>query len=103
MRALSVRNGTSSDRPVQIAMPIAVPRAPELAQTISERTAYLLSEAHENLPEARSVLAGLIDALPNALRSAHIEEDQASLLDVHKALFAIYEVSFANPLSPVTA
>jgi hypothetical protein len=88
------------DRLAPHELPIETVIAPEEARTTSQRVAYLLSGAHESLPSAASLLDALKQSLPAALHSAFAERDAASLLDIHKALFAIYEVSFSNPLSP---
>jgi hypothetical protein len=88
------------DRQADHKLPIETPVAPGDARTASQRVAYLLSEAHESLPAATSVLEALNQSLPDTLHSAFAERDSDALLDIHKALFAIYEMSFSNPLSP---
>lgn len=91
-----------SDRIADKTLPIEIPETADKAHTISQRVAYLLSDKHESLSGAESVLVELNKNLPGALQSAFVEEDPAALLDIQKALFAIYEVSFINPLSSAT-
>lgn len=97
------KRGRDAERVVDKALPIAVPDNPGEAHTASERVAYLLSEDHRLLPGARSVLSDLLESLPTILQSAFVEESAVSLLDIHRALFAIYEVSLSNPLAPAAA
>jgi hypothetical protein len=81
-------------------VPVAIPAAPEEARGIAGKIAYLLSGDHAELAGAAEVHARLVDELPAALARAFGDRDAAALLDVHQALFAIYESSFVNPLSP---
>jgi hypothetical protein len=91
-----------AERIVDKALPAETPRSPEEARTAAQRVAYLLSGDHARLPHAGSVLSDLIEGLPAVLRSAFADESAASLLDVQRALFLTYEVSFGNPLSPAS-
>jgi|GEM_PF-1365702 len=93
---------TLIDRVVAKALPIEIPMGPKQARTIAQRVSYLLSEAHPLLPEATAVLAALSRDLPGTLKLAFGEEDPSALLDVHQALFVIYELSFGNPLALAT-
>jgi hypothetical protein len=90
----------ASDRVVGERLPVDDPDSAQNARTTSQRVAYLLSGDHEYLPQAQAVLDGLNRGLPDTLVGAFSDRDAAALLDVHRALFAIYEVSFCNPLAP---
>lgn len=78
-----------------------IPHHPEEALTLSQRVAYLLSNAHYLLLEATDILNTLKRDLPVILHLAFDEEEPTALLDVHKTLYQIYEVSLSHPLSPV--
>lgn len=80
--------------------PIPVPGSPEEAVGIAASVAYLLSGDHRTLRGAAEVRGRLMELLPGALGRAFLAQDADSLLDVQMALFAIYEISFVNPLSP---
>jgi len=88
------------DRVVDLKPPFPIPRSLEEAQTVSQRVAYLLSNDHSLLPDAKVFLTALHLDLPKTLDLAFRHEDPVALLDVHKTLYTIYEVSFSNPLSP---
>jgi heme oxygenase-like protein len=60
----------------------------------------LLSQRSPDVPRRQVASAELDAALDAALRSAYDAGDPTALQDVQQALFAIYETSFANPLSP---
>ena len=91
------------ERVADMRLPVAVPPSPEDAETVTQKVAYLLSSDHRLLPSAESMLSDLEEHLPHALQSAFREESAESLLDIQEALFAIYEVSFMNPLSSATS
>jgi hypothetical protein len=83
-------------------LPVRVPASAAEATTVETRIGYLLSAAHDDLPGAGEVLARLRSALPGALDAAFEREDAAALLDVHKALYAVYELPLGDPLFPGT-
>jgi len=85
------------------ALPWAAPSFPEEAVTLSSRFTYLLSDAHEKLPGAEKMLRDFMVELPAAQREAFEKENAECLLEVHKILFLIYELYFANPLAPALA
>jgi Iron-containing redox enzyme len=90
------------DRLAPQGLPIRVPDSPAGATTIETQTGYLLSAAHEDLAGAGEVLARLRTSLPGTLEAAFGREDDAALLDLHKALYAIYELPLSDPLFPGT-
>lgn len=89
------------DRVVDLKPAFPIPQCPEEALTVSQRVAYLLSDAHHLLPESTAILSALHRDLPGTLHLAFDREDPVTLLDVHKTLYEIYEVSLSHPLSPV--
>lgn len=89
-----------TDRVVGKLLPIETPERPKDARAMSQRVAYLLSDDHESLPGAASILELLNAELSLTLGNAFEELNSAALLELHKSLFAIYEVSFCDPLSP---
>ena len=91
------------DRVVDKKLPFRVPDCPQDVRSVSEGIAYLLSTSHDSAPTTKDILTQLRRNLPNVLHSAFAREDPIALLDAHKALFAIYEVSFVNPLSPAAS
>ena len=97
-RMLSDRQG---QRIVDLKPSFPIPQHPEEALTLSQQVAYLLSTAHPWLPDATAILNSLHRDLPIILQSAFDEEEPATLLEVHKTLYQIYEVSLSHPLSPV--
>lgn len=94
---------TREDRLASSSLPIRIPGRPVEATTIETQVGYLLSGEHEALAEAEVVLGKLLASLPGALRLAFEDEDHGVLLDVHKALYGIYELPLCNPLLPGTA
>lgn len=89
------------NRIIDINPAFPIPRYPGEAITLSQRVAYLLSNAHDLLPESDVILDILAYELPNILHSAFVSQDPIALLEVHKTLYEIYEVSFTHPLSPI--
>jgi hypothetical protein len=67
--------------------------------TLSKRLGYLLSGSHHLLPKAESVLNSIDNDLSQILNSAFVDKNPLALLDIHKTLYQIYEVSLNNPLS----
>jgi hypothetical protein len=92
---------TSGERVADLKPSFPIPQHPEEALTLSQRVAYLLSDVHHLLPEATTILNALHCDLPVTLHSAFDDEEPMALLDVHKTLYEIYEVSLSHPLSPV--
>ncbi len=90
-----------SDLIVDLEPSFPIPQYPEEAFTLSQRVAYLLSDAHHLLPESTAILSSLYGDLPVILHLAFNKEDSVALLDVHKTLYEIYEVSLSHPLSPI--
>ena len=93
---------TPNERLASSELPIRVPASPAEATSVETRVGYLLSAAHEDLPGAADVLAGLRAGLPGALEAAFVREDAGALLDVHRAVYAIYELPLGDPLFPGT-
>lgn len=79
--------------------PLPAVARPENALSVSQQTAYLLSGAHSELIGADEVLRSLRETLPGTLRQAFAEKDPVALLEVQRSLYAIYELSFGNPLA----
>jgi Iron-containing redox enzyme len=80
--------------------PLETPQSLENIHTLSQQVAYLLSNKHELLPLLEVVFNCLYRDLPTTLNLAFQDEDTA-LLEVHKTLYTIYEITFNHPLSPV--
>ncbi|WP_304459422.1 iron-containing redox enzyme family protein [Alicyclobacillus sendaiensis] len=81
---------------------IEIPARSEEAGTLDERVAYLLGHYYRD-PVGCSRILQEIDATINSiLRKALDEEKSDALLEIHKTLYTIYEVSFAHPMSAVT-
>lgn len=80
----------------RVAYGVAEPRR---QGTIPERLVYLLSADHRSLPSADEEAASLAEEV-RARLGAFERRDAETLLELHKALFVIYETSFVNPLSP---
>jgi hypothetical protein len=91
------------DRLAPRGLPIRVPASAAEATNVETQVGYLLSGAHTELPGAGEVLARLRSSLPGVLDAAFGREDAAALLDVQKALYAIYELPLSDPLFPGTA
>ena len=92
-----------AERIANLKLPLPVPACAEEAKTLSQQTAYLLSIPRETLeksPEAQAMLESVRRGISGDLHAAFVEEKPEALLDVHRTLYAIYEASFANPLSP---
>jgi hypothetical protein len=89
------------DRVVGLNPPFPVPSEYQEAHTLSQKVSYLLSDAHDRLLGASSLLTTLHNDLPQTLNLAFVQEEHAALLEIHKVLYTIYEVSFSNPLSPM--
>ena len=89
------------DRAVNLKPSFTTRESPEKARTLSQQIAYLLSNAHQMLPEAETILNTLHRDLPIILHSAFTDEESVALLEVHKTLYTIYEVSLSHPLSPI--
>ncbi len=79
----------------------SIPQAPTEAITLSQRVAYLLSDNHESLLLSDRILRTLDVDLATALDAGFRQEDPLALLEIHKTLYQIYEVSLCHPLSPV--
>lgn len=77
-----------------------IPQTLEQAVTLSQRVAYLLSINQDSLLALTPVLSMLEIDLIVVLETAFKEEDPVALLEVHKTLYQIYEVSLCHPLSP---
>lgn len=92
----------SDDRLAPDQLPVRVPARAADATSLETQVGYLLSAAHDDLPEADDVLARLRSGLPDAVRAAFGREDPDALLDVHKAMYAIYELPLSDPLFPGT-
>lgn len=90
------------DRLAPDQLPVRVPASASEATSVETRIGYLLSAAHEDLPGAHEVLGRLRSELPGALRDAFEREEAEALLDVHKAMYAIYELPLSDPLFPGT-
>ncbi len=88
------------ERIPEMDLPWAPPSSPEEAETLSSKFTYLLSNIHEKLRSADTVLQELREDLPSKLREAFERSDSAALLELHKILFLIYELHFANPVAP---
>ncbi len=91
----------SVDRILDIHPAFPVPQHSEEALTLPQRVAYLLSNAHDQLPESSIVLSALVENLPATLQAAFVDRDPMALLEIHKTLYEIYEVGFSHPLSPI--
>jgi hypothetical protein len=81
-------------------LPFPVPASAEDAGSITERLSYLLASPDGALPDGADAVASLRRDLPGILHAAFERRDEDALLDVHKALCAVYELSFLNPLGP---
>ncbi len=90
-----------NERVVSLQPYFTIPKLPEEARTLSQQVSYLLSDTHQILPEAEAILNLLHRDLPITLHSAFVDEESVALLEVHKTLYTIYEVSLSHPLSPV--
>lgn len=75
--------------------------AAENIPKLSQQVGYLVSDKHQALPLSETILNKLNRDLPTILHAAFQDEDKAALLEVHKTLFTIYEISFSHPLSSV--
>ncbi|BDA70201.1 spermidine/putrescine ABC transporter [Calothrix sp. PCC 7716] len=75
--------------------------AAENIPTLSQQVGYLVSDKHQALPLSETILNKLNRDLPTILHAAFQDEDKAALLEVHKTLHTIYEISFSHPLSSV--
>jgi hypothetical protein len=64
---------------------------------------YLLSDSHSSLSFAGATLDQLQKQVSLLARAAFGEGDSAALLEAHRILFTIYELSFGNPLSRAVA
>lgn len=84
-------------------IPELAPPYPMVVQTPSECLAYLLTGPHLTLPRATEVKERLQHQLADCVFSAFVEEERQALLEIHEILYLIYELSFANPLSPAAA
>ena len=91
---------SSDDRLAPGGLPIRVPDSAAEATDVETRIGYLLSASHDDLPGAGEMLATLRSSLPGVLDAAFEREDAAALLDVHKAMYAIYELPLSDPLIP---
>lgn len=91
----------SNDQSISVDPAFTIPQSPKQAQTLSQQIAYLLSNAHHLLPEVEIILNTLYKNLPIILHSAFTNEEPIALLEVHKTLYTIYEVSLCHPLSPI--
>src|SRR5712692_570687 len=89
-----------TERDARRTLPILVPTVAEQACTVSQRVAYLLSQDHASLPGAETILMELQRQLPGTIQAAFVAEDPEALLELHKALFVLYEVRFLHPLAP---
>jgi hypothetical protein len=89
------------ERVVDLEASFPIPQQPEQALTLPQKVAYLLSNDHHLLPHATDILRSLHCDLPIILHLAFDEEEPAALLEVHKTLYQIYEVSLSHPLSPI--
>jgi hypothetical protein len=89
------------DRIVEINSPFEIPQNPQNAQTLSQKVAYLLSGDHETLIGAKELLLELPPILSGELVRAFKYRNTEALLEIQKVLYAIYEISFSNPLSPL--
>ena len=88
------------NRVVSKELPIPLPASPDAVDTLSEGVAYLLSEDHRELADAERVLSRVQGPMLESVSArAFGEENEEALLDVHQALFAMYETSLSNPLS----
>lgn len=83
----------------------AAPAAPasEQVRSASDAFAYLLTGPHSRLRSAGEIHARLQETLPALTASAFQEHESTALLEVHKILYTIYELSLGNPLSPAVA
>jgi len=91
------------DRVVNLKPVFPIPRQANEAHTMSQKVAYLLSNLHESLPGSEALITDLHRDLSLILLSAFDDKNPVALLDVHKTLYMIYEVSFGNPMSPICA
>lgn len=92
---------SSTDRVINLKPSSITPQSTEKARTLSEKIVYLLSNTHQMLPEAETIFNTLYQDLPIILHSAFTDEESVALLEVHKSLYNIYEVSLSHPLSPI--
>lgn len=78
-----------------------IPQTPTEAVTLSQQVAYLLSGNHESLPLSDYILSTLDAEIVTVSNAAFEQEDPLALLEIHKTLYQIYEVSLCHPLSSV--
>lgn len=88
------------NRIVGLNPPFEIPKHPQDARTLSQKLAYLLSGDHEILTGAKELLLELPQVLSRELTQAFEHQNTEALLEIQKSLYAIYEISFSNPLSP---
>jgi hypothetical protein len=79
------------------------PPAVDELRTPSEALAYLLSGPHEMLRCAAEVRTRLQRELAAVTGSGFNDRDPSALLEIHKILYMLYDLSFGNPLSPAVA
>jgi hypothetical protein len=96
----SILEANNIERIPEIKLPFAAPLSGKRADTPSLQVAYLLSEHCKGAQDAAEVRERLRRELPAHVHAAFIQEDAATLMELHKVLFMIYELKFANPLSP---
>jgi len=96
---MKLRFAQREDCVIDINPTFSIPQQPEEVSTLSQRVAYLVSDAHDQLSESAVILNALFHDLPATLQSAFVDQDSAALLEVHRTLYEIYEVSFSHPLS----
>ncbi|MBE9263568.1 iron-containing redox enzyme family protein [Microcystis sp. LEGE 00066] len=87
------------DRVVELNPPFHIPQNPQEARSLSQKVAYLLSGEHETLIGAKELLLELPQTLSQELIQAFEHRKVEALLEIQKTLYAIYEISFSNPLS----
>jgi hypothetical protein len=92
-----------ADRLADRRLPAATPATAQAARSPSERVAFALSAPDPAPAEVRQLLAALMEDVPRTLHRAFEGRDETALLEVHKILFLLYEVTFVNPLSPAAA
>lgn len=97
---IMIKSELHSDRVVDLTT-FSIPQCPEQACTVSQKVAYLLSDIHERLSGAEEILNSIHQDLPTIVHSAFRDEDPTALLDVHKTLYNIYEVSLSHPFSSI--
>jgi hypothetical protein len=66
---------------------------------MTQLVAYLLSNPHDKIPNVQGMLATLQAQVEQTLDKAFIDNDEDALLDLHKALYVMYEAKFSNPMS----